>query len=48
MLTQHKNPERLARNPAFTKVITVSGGARTVYIGGQNAVDGRAHHHRPR
>lgn len=33
------NPERLHYNPAFTNVVTVSGPVRTVYVGGQNAVD---------
>ncbi len=35
---QHLNPEGLSRNPAFTQVVTVSGPARMVYVGGQNAV----------
>jgi enamine deaminase RidA (YjgF/YER057c/UK114 family) len=33
------NPEGLHHHPAFTQVVTVSGPTRTVYIGGQNAVD---------
>ena len=33
------NPERLIRNPAFTQAISVEGPHRTVYVGGQNAVD---------
>jgi enamine deaminase RidA (YjgF/YER057c/UK114 family) len=33
------NPEGLPKNPAFTNVITVTGPAKTVYIGGQDAVD---------
>jgi len=36
---QYFNPETLARNPAFTQAISVPAGARTVYVGGQNAVD---------
>jgi enamine deaminase RidA (YjgF/YER057c/UK114 family) len=36
---QHLNPETLHKNPAFTQVITVTGPARTIYIGGQDAVD---------
>lgn len=36
---QHLNPEGLHRNPAFSQAVVVSGDARTVYIGGQNAVD---------
>jgi enamine deaminase RidA (YjgF/YER057c/UK114 family) len=35
----HLNPETLHNNPAFTQVITVTGPARTIYIGGQDAVD---------
>jgi enamine deaminase RidA (YjgF/YER057c/UK114 family) len=33
------NPEGLHKNPAFTNVVVVSGSAKTVYIGGQDAVD---------
>ena len=33
-------PEGLVRSPAFTHVAVVPPGATTVYIGGQNAVDG--------
>ena len=36
---QHINPDGLSKNPAFTNVIVVSGSVRTVYIGGQDAVD---------
>ena len=39
MTIQHLNPEALHANPAFTQAISVSGPHRTVYIGGQNAVD---------
>lgn len=35
---RHLNPEGLHKNPAFTQAVIVSGVARTVYIGGQNAV----------
>jgi enamine deaminase RidA (YjgF/YER057c/UK114 family) len=35
---EHFNPEGLAQNPAFTNVVAVSGPAKTVYIGGRNAV----------
>jgi len=34
----HLNPEGLHRNPAFTQAVIVEGNARTIYIGGQNAV----------
>jgi enamine deaminase RidA (YjgF/YER057c/UK114 family) len=33
------NPDDLPKNPAFTNVITVTGPVKTVYIGGQDAVD---------
>jgi enamine deaminase RidA (YjgF/YER057c/UK114 family) len=33
------NPEGLNTNPAFSNVAVVSGNVRTVYIGGQDAVD---------
>lgn len=36
---QHINPDGMSKNPAFTNVIVVSGSVRTVYIGGQDAVD---------
>jgi enamine deaminase RidA (YjgF/YER057c/UK114 family) len=36
---QHLNPTTLHRNPAFTQVVVVSGPAKTIYVGGQNAVD---------
>ncbi|HLO15379.1 MAG TPA: RidA family protein [Anaerolineales bacterium] len=36
---QHINPEGLSKNPAFTNVIVVTGQAKTIYIGGQDAVD---------
>lgn len=36
---QHINPAELIKNPAFTNVIVVTGQVKTVYIGGQDAVD---------
>lgn len=36
---QHLNPADLHHNPAFTQVISVTGPAKTIYIGGQDAVD---------
>lgn len=36
---QYINPNGLLKNPAFTNVVTVTGPARTIYIGGQDAVD---------
>ena len=38
-VVQHLYPEGLHKNPAFTNVVVVSAAARTIYIGGQNAVD---------
>ncbi len=37
---QYLNPKGLHPNPAFTHAVTVSGPAKTVYIGAQVAVDG--------
>ena len=37
---EYINPEGLNNNPAFTNVITVSGNVKTVYIGGQDSIDG--------
>ena len=36
---EYLNPQGLHANPAFSNVVVVSGPARTVYVGGQNAVD---------
>ena len=36
---QYVNPDALNKNPAFTNVIVVSGAVKTVYVGGQDAVD---------
>lgn len=36
---QHLNPEGLPRNPAFSQGVAVAGQAKTVYVGGQDAVD---------
>lgn len=36
---RYLNPDGLHRNPAYTQVVSVDSPARTVYIGGQNAVD---------
>lgn len=35
----HINPDGLSKNPAFTNVIAVTGQVKTIYIGGQDAVD---------
>ena len=39
MPVQHLNPEGMHTNPAFTQAILLPAGARTLLIGGQNAVD---------
>ncbi len=36
---EHINPPGLHASPAYTQVVAVTGPVRTVYIGGQNAVD---------
>jgi enamine deaminase RidA (YjgF/YER057c/UK114 family) len=36
---EHLNPKTLHHNPAFTQAVAVSGAVKTVYVGGQNAVD---------
>ncbi len=36
---QYLNPDTLNKNPAFTNVVIVTGAAKTIYVGGQDAVD---------
>ena len=36
---QHLNPDGLSKNPAFTQVVAVTDLVKTIYIGGQDAVD---------
>ena len=36
---QHINPDDLSKNPAFTNVIVATGQMKTVYVGGQDALD---------
>jgi len=36
---KYLNPDDLPKNPAFTNVVTVTGPVKTVYVGGQDAVD---------
>ncbi len=38
-LVEYINPDRLHKNPAFTQLISVSGPVKTIYVGGQDAVD---------
>ncbi|CAG0948990.1 aminoacrylate peracid reductase [Anaerolineae bacterium] len=37
---RHLNPDGLSKNRAFSQVIVVSGSTKTVYVGGQDAMDG--------
>lgn len=34
----HLNPEGMHHNPAFSQAVVVQGNAKTIYVGGQNAV----------
>jgi enamine deaminase RidA (YjgF/YER057c/UK114 family) len=36
---EHLNPSAMPSSPSFSQGVTVSGPARTIFIGGQNAVD---------
>lgn len=36
---QHLNPDGLHKNPAYIQAVVVAGNVKTVYVGGQNAVD---------
>lgn len=36
---EYINPNTLNKNPAFTNVVTVTGPVKTVYVGGQDALD---------
>jgi enamine deaminase RidA (YjgF/YER057c/UK114 family) len=36
---QYLNPATLAKNPAFSQSVVVTGPAKTIYVGGQDAVD---------
>lgn len=38
----HINPEGLHKSPAFSQVVTTQGSGKTIYIGGQNAVNKKA------
>ena len=38
-MVEHINPQGMHHNPAFTQAILIPAGARTLLIGGQNAVD---------
>ncbi len=36
---EHINPAGLFKSPAFSQVVTTQGNGKTIYIGGQNAVN---------
>ncbi len=36
---EHLNPEGLIKSPAFSQIVITQGNGKTVYIGGQNAVN---------
>ena len=36
---RHLNPEGLYKNPAYSQAVVTTGNVKTVYVGGQNAVD---------
>jgi enamine deaminase RidA (YjgF/YER057c/UK114 family) len=36
---EHLNPGGLHKNPAYSQAVAVAGPVKTVYVGGQNAVD---------
>lgn len=36
---QYINPDGLSKNPAFSQVVTTQGKGKTIYIGGQDAVN---------
>lgn len=38
-IVRYINPADMHHNPAFTQVVSVTGPAKTVYVGGQDAVD---------
>lgn len=36
---QHINPDGLSKNPAFSQIVVTEGSGKTIYIGGQDAVN---------
>jgi len=36
---QHINPDGLVKNPAFSQIVTTQGNGKTIYVGGQDAVN---------
>ena len=39
---EHINPKELSKNPAFSQIVTTQGNGKTIYIGGQDAVNAKA------
>jgi enamine deaminase RidA (YjgF/YER057c/UK114 family) len=39
VMVEHINPDAMHKNRAFTQAIAVSGPVKTIYVGGQDAVD---------
>jgi enamine deaminase RidA (YjgF/YER057c/UK114 family) len=37
-MKKYINPDSLVKNPAFTQAVVIEGPAKTIYVGGQNAV----------
>ncbi|MEM7106772.1 MAG: RidA family protein [Bacteroidota bacterium] len=40
--TEYINPKGLLKNPAFSQIVITRGSGKTIYVGGQNAVDKNA------
>ena len=38
---QFINPDELSKNPAFSQIVTTEGSGKTIYVGGQNAVNAK-------
>jgi len=36
---EHINPDGLPKNPAFSQIVTTQGSGKTIYVGGQDAVN---------
>lgn len=36
---KHINPDSLMKNPAFSQAVVIEGNGKTIYIGGQNAIN---------
>lgn len=41
--TEFINPESLSKNPAFSQLAVIKGNNKTIYIGGQDAIDSAGH-----